>query len=177
MGQACRHNAGMDEPELVPLEAVAVVQRFTRLVWADRNLRGAWVLVDELLRQCWTQQWLYPVLDRLAGEGYDSDDVVAAFMRPIPEHPLWEAFEQSQLRNLLSWGDLDKWSIPTHRRQVNGVDLVVLVPTSPPGGVIPPGGFVEGLTVMTRPTTQGWRVLNLSSDHVIPEPGWPPRLM
>lgn len=164
-------------PEAVPQGAIDVVLRFTRLVCRERNLRGAWPLVDSLFRQCWAQNWLYPLRDRAVAEGFDPDDMVAAFMASMPDHPLWEPFEQSQLEQLRSWGDLDQWSIPMHRRQVNGVDLVFLVPSAPPGGAIPPGGFVEGISVLVRETNQGWRILNLSSDHVIPEPGWPPRLM
>lgn len=169
---------GMEEqPEPVPAEAIETVDRFTRLVWGEKNLRGAWPLVDGTFRQCWTQQWLYPMRDQARANGYDPDDVVAAFLATAPDHPLWEPFERTQLRQLAAWGDVDRWSSPQNRRRItDDVDLVFLVPTSPPGGVIPPGGFIEGLSVLVRQTREGWRILNLSSDHVIPEAGWPPRL-
>ncbi len=135
-----------EEPEPVPAAAADTVRRFTRLVWRDLNLRAAWPLVDDILRQCWAQQWLYPMRDQARADGFDPDDAVAAFCSSAPDHPLWDPFER------------------------------FLVPTAPPGGSIPPGGFVEGLSVLVRQTREGWRVLSLSSDHVIPEPGWPPRL-
>jgi hypothetical protein len=166
-----------EEPESVPAEVLDTVRRFTRLVWDERNLRGAWPLVDDTLRQCWAQQWLYPIRDQTRADGYDPDEVVAAFCSTAPDHPLWAPFEGTQMRNLVSWGDLDQWPIPQNRRRVtDDVDLVFLVPTAPPGGAIPPGGLIEGLSVLVRQTSAGWRILNLSSDHVIPEPGWPPRL-
>lgn len=167
-----------EDPELIPADAVETVLRFINLVWAERNLRGAWVLVDDLFRQCWVQQWLYPMRDQARADGFDPDDVVAAFCRSMVNHPLWEPFERTQIRNLLSWGDLQNWNIPSHRRRVTeDVDLVILVPTKPPGGFIPPHSFLgDGLSILVRETREGWRVLNLSSDHVIPEPGWPPRL-
>lgn len=116
--------------------------------------------------------------DQARADGFDPDEVVAAFISPMPTHELWEPFERAQIRNLNSWGDLENWNIPVNRRPVTpDVDLVFFVPTVPPGGVISPGGVVEGLSVLVRQTSQGWRILNLSSDHVIPEPGWPPRLM
>ena len=166
-----------EEPEPVPAAAADTVRRFTRLVWRDLNLRAAWPLVDDILRQCWAQQWLYPMRDQARADGFDPDDAVAAFCSSAPDHPLWDPFERTQIRNLSSWGDLDKWPMPQNRRRVtDDVDLIFLVPTAPPGGSIPPGGFVEGLSVLVRQTREGWRVLSLSSDHVIPEPGWPPRL-
>jgi hypothetical protein len=166
-----------EEPEPVPAEVADTVRRFTRLVWGDKNLRAAWPLVADTLRQCWAQQWLYPIRDRARADGFDPEDVVAAFCSAAPDHPLWDPFERSLMRNLAAWGDLDKWPFPENRRRVaDDVDLVVLVPTAPPGGSIPPGGFLEGHSVLVRQTRAGWRILNLHSDHVIPEPGWPPRL-
>ena len=166
-----------EEPELIPTDIVDIVHRFVRLVWTERNLRAAWPLVDDTFRQCWAQEWLYPIRDRALADGFEPDEVVAAFCSPIPDHPLWEPFERAQIRNLTSWGDLENWNIPSHRRQVTiNVDLVILVPTLPPGGAIPPGGFFEGISILVRQTREGLRILNLSSDHVIPEPGWPPRL-
>ena len=166
-----------EEPELIPADIVDIVHRFVRLVWTERNLRAAWPLVDDTFRQCWAQEWLYPIRDRALADGFEPDEVVAAFCSPIPDHPLWEPFERVQIRNLTSWGDLENWNIPSHRRQVTiDVDLVILVPTLPPGGAIPPGGFFEGISILVRQTREGLRILNLSSDHVIPESGWPPRL-
>jgi hypothetical protein len=166
-----------EAPELVPADAMNVMLRFVRLVWGQRDLRAAWPLVDDLFRQCWIQQWLYPIRDQALTDGFDPDEAVAAFCSSRPDHPLWEPFERAQIRNLTSWGDHQNWNTPTHRRKMAvDVDLLVLMPTLPPRGVIPPGGIGEGISVLVRQTNQGWRILNLSSDHIIPEPGWPPRL-
>ena len=166
-----------DDPEPIPDEALDTVRRFTRLVWGEKNLRGAWPLVDGTLRQCWAQHWLYPIRDEVREEGFDPDEVVAAFCSSQPDHPVWAPFAQGQLRTLASMGDLDQWPIPLNRRRVTGdVDLVFLVPTVAPEGGIPPGGFTEGQNVLVRQTADGWRILSLWSDHVIPEPGWPPRM-
>jgi hypothetical protein len=143
------------DPELIPADVVETVLRFRDLVWGERNLRAAWPLVDDIFRQCWVQQWLYPMLEQARADGFDPNEVVAAFCSPQPDHPLWDPFERTQLRNLLSWGDVQNWRFPGHRRRVtDDVDLMYLVPTTPPGGAIPPYSSIDGgLTILVRLTS------------------------
>jgi hypothetical protein len=170
----------MDDEASAYLAAHTAVVRpglaFIEAIWKEQDLRAAWPLAHPTFRTCWVQQFFFPQLDRLAADGFDRDDLVEDMVADEPEHPLWGSFERGTVRNLLSWGDLAELGYTSnHRLVAPDVEVFYLIDTDQHGTEIPAYSSVPGRPVLMK-YDDVWRVLSLSSDSVIPEPGWPPRL-
>ncbi|MPZ67314.1 MAG: hypothetical protein GEU83_18030 [Pseudonocardiaceae bacterium] len=160
------------------LKLLRVAEDFLALVRHDGDLRAAWPLVDPDFRHCLAQQWLIDNRQDLDAEGFDRDQVAAAFAEEEPDHPLWHHFERVHLRE---WNRAipspDVSGIGANTRLVApDVEVLYVHDTSD----MEDGQWLRGeqrraFPALMRWDGQRWRVLNLGSESV-PQPGWPPTL-
>ncbi len=167
------HDFEQTVSQMTVAEPVSV---FVECIWGQHDLTAAWRLVDPLLRACWTQHWLYANRAEPACEGLVLHDIVEAFGADVVNHELWEDFERVQLGAFAQWDDLTTWGTGTATRLLGpGIEVVCRFP---PGVKVFAAGSHQWVYnfIMRHDESAGWRILNLFSDSVIPEPGWPPRL-
>jgi hypothetical protein len=164
----------------VPFEAQAAVAQgawaFAGAFWVDRDMDAAWLRVDPLLRRCWAQAWLMPLLEQARSDGFDPDEIVESFATSEPDHPLWETFARTQERHANLPVSRDTWGMKVNPEPVApDVELVRFLP-KPDSGVIAPGETYASVPLLMRyEAGAGWRLLNFTSEN-IPTPGWPPAM-
>ncbi|WP_214365876.1 hypothetical protein [Pseudonocardia sp. H11422] len=169
-------------------ERIAAQVPVVRAAWAFLEpIRGgrfdqAWLAVDPVTRRCWAQHRLYANRHQLQRDGYDPEDVTAEFVNDEPDHPLWEHFVRAQLQFLhtsLTGLDPEHWGIGAAPRPVApDVELLYLHDTSTlPGNVWQVDEERPVWPMLMRYVGRRWLVLNVATDSVIPEPGWPPRIL
>ncbi|MGW3114420.1 hypothetical protein [Streptomyces sp. NPDC001091] len=149
---------------------------FTAALWGEQSLTAAWPLMHPDLRRCLTQAWLVGQRDHARALGYDPDEVVEAFAEPVPRHALFCVFEALQLPDLLAMcPGADQWMVTAEYKLVAlDTELLYMIPPPAEGDVVPEG--TAFLPLVMRHDEAGWRVLNFFGE-VVPEPGWPPRLL
>ncbi|MEU6703866.1 hypothetical protein [Streptomyces wuyuanensis] len=168
-----------DEDDLVHATQAPVLSAawaFAGAFWADRDLDAAWLYVDPLLRRCWAQMWLFPLLDVAREDGHDPEAVVEAFTADVPDHDLWPPFARTQLRHADLPVDRETWGVKVNPELIApDIELVHLMPI-PEGGVLYPGETRTAVPLLMRyEDGPGWRLLNFVSPAV-PAPGWPPAM-
>lgn len=150
---------------------------FLDAVYRDKDYASAWRFLDPVLKICIVQNWLWPILDQVRSEGYDSSQVVDDLTgESYASHPLWEHLAEKQMEGLQS--EVDPHLFGT------GITTTVLGPHIevvyfyPPelGDFLPGGGTYPSWPLMMRKTDDVWLVLNYSSASQIPLPGWPPKV-
>ncbi|MFJ8766679.1 hypothetical protein [Streptomyces clavifer] len=150
---------------------------FAKAFWVDHDMEETWLCTDPLMRRCWVQAWMHPLLDELRADGYDRDQVVEDLVKDQPAHELWAPFARTQLKGAaMQPVDVETWGIKVNPEPVAlDVELLHLLP-KPAGGVIQPGETYTSQPLLMRfEQGEGWRVLNLVG-VVPPTPGWPPVL-
>src|SRR4051812_28934856 len=80
-----------------PAGPVKAAGTFTRLILEDGDLRGAWPLMDPVLRLVAAQAWLWANRTHPSVAPYDRDEAAAALADLSFDHALWPAFEDTQL--------------------------------------------------------------------------------
>ncbi len=141
--------AGRDDPQEVAMAEYATAQDATRegmrpdslatwLAWSAAN----WDTVHPRDRARWIDSGISRSLILALGEaGYDPDEVVA-YARAVDRSPEWAA------RNLRSWVDAGFHPWPS--------DLVALVSTGIPAGIVPPRAAVARLRARVDATDAVW---------------------
>lgn len=160
------------------VKLVSAAWAFLQPVRQAGDLRAAWLMVDPDLRLCLAQQWLIDNSSDLQEEGYDREEVAAAFVEDEPSHELWRHFERVHLRE---WNRVlpspEAWGIGTDTRLVApDVEALYVHDTSDlKDGFWKPGEQRQVFPLLMRWDGERWLVLNLGSEAV-PQPGWPPGL-
>ena len=159
------------------------VWEFARWTLDDRDLRSAWLAVDDTLRLAMAQRFLYGMLGPQTIADADkrslAQEDAEALARAEFDHPLWPAFEQAWSDELdRTWPggiDIDQWAYTTAPRPI-GPDLehAIIMDTGGRAIELAPGEAFHGKTVnfLVRRTAEGWKVASTSTQ--LPEPGWPP---
>jgi len=153
------------------------VQQFLAAVFEDGSHDECWSMMDDNLRLCLAQAWLWNNREQpnIAGR---LDELAERFVRgPWPGDEMWEAFGRIDLNDMVRvWGDgyARDLGAASHPRPI-GVDLeiVLLVPTDGEALVFHEATLVaDALQFVVRLVDGVWRLAGVAG--VVPVPGWPP---
>jgi hypothetical protein len=163
---------------------VAPAHEFLDVALVQRDFRGAWSRLDDNLRLCIAQSYLWanrksedPDI-RNAAQARDAVAVALAEEEPA-DNPLWTAFaraEQQRLLEILVTPSRDPGAagFESHRRAIaDDLELVDFVDHQHGEHTVyrPTARILYRL--LMRRTVRGWRVAALMTDKP-PVPGWPP---
>ncbi|WP_392668616.1 hypothetical protein [Streptomyces sp. LN785] len=149
---------------------------FAKAFWIDHDMDETWLCTDPLMRRCWVQTWLYPLLDQLRADGYDPEEVVEALLQDEPRHELWPIFARTQLKGADLPVDTETWGLKVNPEPIAlDVELLHLLPKPASGAIQAGERYATQPLLMRYEEGEGWRVLNLVGT-VPPTPGWPPTL-
>jgi hypothetical protein len=155
---------------------VDAVRRWSELVLVDGDLREAWPLMDEPLRLVTAQAWLWANRTHVAVTPFDCDEVAASLASLSFDHPLWPAFEETQLGEFReAWRDFNHsdWGAASRPRLIApDYELVLFMHTGGEVLTLETETLMPSLPFVVRSTPNGWLVAAFSDQ--LPEPGWPP---
>jgi hypothetical protein len=174
-----------DDPwEVDPAGPVPVVWAFAQAVLVDRDLRSAWLMMDDNLRLAMAQRFLYGTLgpqaiadlDKRALAQEDAEALAAGNF----DHPLWAMFEDGWSSELdRVWPeriDISQWATTTAPRPIGpGLEHVLFLETGGEQIVLQPGEMIAAdpsVNFLLRNADEGWKIASTSTQ--LPEPGWPP---
>ncbi len=150
----------------------------------DGDFAKAWSLMDDNLRLCRAQAWLWNNRIALRFDQPRLDAAAKELARGNLEHPLWSDFARIEVEQLR-----ETWErfIAAHRRgrlgaashnRVVGIDLeqVVLADLGDEDQLVfNEPTAIDGLVLLMRHVDSAWRVAGYFGQEP-PESGWPPRL-
>lgn len=157
---------------------VRVVWDFLAAVFEQQSFDAAWTLMDDNLRLCRVQAWLWNNREHPIHLGRDRELLTAGLLEQRVDC-YWPYFAQIELAQLHeNWGDLYRQGLgaASHTRVI-GPDLELII-TTPVGDttlrIDEPTLLDNALLYIVRYTADGWRVAAYCD--FLPEPGWPPTL-
>jgi hypothetical protein len=158
------------------LELMQVAWKFLETAVRDGDLRAAWDLVHESLRDQLAQQWVVDNRAAIRADGFDESEVVAGLAGDPPSHSLWVHFERVHVRSLRRvLPNSSTWGIGMNTRVV-GPDLEALYVHDrsqlPADGVWRPGevsGYLYPL--IFRRTGNRWLLAMLGKNELIDDVG------
>lgn len=180
------HPSIVDPAHYGPEGPVAVAFQFLEAVFHGEKYGDHWALLDDNLRLCRVQGWLWnnrthPNIEQaLEDEGVDLDGLAAEMVEGRPEW-LWETFVRVEVDQMQeNWLQLYERDLgaASHTRILGpDVELILLVATDGKGPIV----YDEDTTLTSEDTLQipvrhvegRWRIAGYWP--LIPEPGWPPR--
>ncbi|MET7935379.1 hypothetical protein [Streptomyces sp. NPDC005322] len=167
-----------DENLAATAPVVAGASAFIEAIWVQHSLATAWPHVDPLLRTCWAQSWLTPLLPQAQQDGYHPDEVVDQLTLDEPAHSLWEPFARTQVDALCGSFKVSPqtWGFASDRRLIApDIELLRYLPVPATGAIQADEQYAYMPFLMRYSAPFGWRVLNFVSEH-FPQTGWPPKL-
>jgi hypothetical protein len=158
---------------------------FLKAVLIRRDFGDAWPRLDDTLRLCIVQSWLWanrksrhPLMQEAMR---DRDAAAAALADENPrDTELWQAFAKTQQERIVdtlvsTTRDPTKLSVASRPRPIGaGLELVLFVDSH--GGehmIFRPTVVPVVYRIVMRRTDKGWRVAGIMADKP-PKPGWPP---
>lgn len=165
------------EAHFGPDGPVAASTKWITLVQSG-DLQSAWSLTDPHLRLIRAQAWLWANRDHPMIAPYDRDDAATRLSGLAFDHPLWEAFEETQIGEFHeAWPDFDleSWGVASRPRPVPpDLEVVVYMRTGGEVQVIAEPSVLPARSFLLRSTPDGWLMFGFNSTDP-GEPGWPPR--
>jgi hypothetical protein len=156
---------------------VAAIRHFLRLIHEAQDFPAAWRMMDDNLRLCRAQAWLWDNRNSPDVAVFDLANAADAIAKIDSRHPLWGEFPATELRQLLGVPDMTIANLgAASRPRPIDVDLELVI-------VMRTGGeplmfdsetlLTDALPYLMRSTDAGW-VVAAYGDR-LPEPGWPPK--
>lgn len=143
---------------------------FLKTIVQDKDLAGAWHMMDPHLRSSWVNAWVEANLSSITREGHNLEALRADLTDGDPDQALWPHFSRVTLREVASLvpSNPDHWGIGATAR-VAGIDLELLYlhDTEGRSGVVwQPGEAKHVVPVLMRHVDGEWKVLNLGSESI-----------
>jgi len=140
-----------------------------------RSYRSAWPLMDENLRRCRSQAWLWNnrTFDEIARLGIEG--LAERYIGDV-EAPFWDEFAAIELEGLdeaWSWLGSTPGAASRPRLIAPDLELVVLVRTEADVIVVEDPTEMQTLPILMRMVDSGWLVASFGAEQP-PTPGWPP---
>lgn len=157
---------------------VAAVWSFLEQVFDARSFAGAWALLDENLRTCRAQAWLFNNRQHFGGEAA-LPALLPGLVTGSGASPHWRDFASIELAQLQeAWGESYGRGLgaASGQRPI-GVDLeiVLLMPIGDEVVLVTePTLVLDGLSFVVRRVGPRFEVA--AYGDFVPEPGWPPTL-
>lgn len=156
--------------------SVHALIHWLKLVMEDRDYRSAWPLMDENLRRCRAQAWLWNAGQHYPFIAENRVEYAEDFVQDVPAHQLWDDFAADDLNGIHeAWSEFYARQLgASDRTRPIGLDLelVVMIPTGGTPLQFDEPTVVEALLFIMRHVENRWLVAAWA-DH-LPEPGWPP---